>query len=406
MKHALVRQIIFAIFVFIGNTGLSQNNSRRANSDWAQSQPYVVMLSIDGFRHDYAEKYRAKNLLEIAKNGASTEAMIPSFPSKTFPNHYTLVTGLRPAEHGIVGNSFYSRSKGRTYSIGNRDEVTDGSWYQGTPLWVLAEQHQMLSASYYWVGSEANIQGYLPTYFETYDHKKPNDERIDKVLEWLELPDDTRPHIITLYFAIVDDAGHAFGPNSQETKQAVLEADRLIGRLRTELKALELPIYFIVTSDHGMTEINEGIDLSSIDFGNAVADFSSTMLMVYSDSSELISSISEQLNQFPNLEVLSKQEAGERHGFVNDDRVGDLVVLCEPPYVIQKSPQSVKGGTHGYDPLRYEDMGAIFYIEGPEVKAGTRIKAFDNVEVYPLVVELLGLGGENSSKNLSWKLLK
>lgn len=356
----------------------------------SKEKPYVVMLSIDGFRHDYAEMHNAVNLLEMAKNGASAE-MIPSFPSKTFPNHYTLVTGLYPANHGIVGNSFFSREKKDFYAVGKKQAVTDGSWYGGTPLWVLAEQNQMKAASYYWVGSEAAIQGIRPSYFEKYNHGTPNDDRIDKVLEWLSLSEQDRPHMVTLYFALVDDAGHAYGPKDERTKTAVLEADRLVGRLRDELAKLNLPIYLIVTADHGMTEINRGIDMSEVDFGDAILDYSSTMLMVYSDDSVELQSIKNQLADKKQLTVLSEEEAAKKLGFKNEDRVGDLIALAQPPAIILKSPKPVYGGTHGYDPKKYQDMHAAFYIEGPNIMKNLRLEPFENVNVYPLVADLLGL---------------
>jgi len=188
-----------------------QQTTERRNQPAQQDRPYVVMVSLDGFRYDYAEQYQAPHLLRLAQEGASASAMLPSYPSKTFPNHYTLVTGLYPARHGLVGNTFYDSEKADMYRIRDREKVEDGSWYGGTPLWVLAEQNGMLAASYFWVGSEADVQGVRPSYWYPYDGDVPHGERVRQVIEWLELPPAQRPHLITCYFSVVDSRGHQIG---------------------------------------------------------------------------------------------------------------------------------------------------------------------------------------------------
>src|ERR1700686_1167950 len=121
------------------------------NNAAQQAKHYVVLVSLDGFRYDYATKYGAKNLLAMATRGASApEGMIPSYPSVTFPNHYSIVTGLYPDHHGIVGNTFYDPARKQSYSYTNPKTTGDGSWYNGTPLWVLAEKQGMRAASFFW----------------------------------------------------------------------------------------------------------------------------------------------------------------------------------------------------------------------------------------------------------------
>jgi predicted AlkP superfamily pyrophosphatase or phosphodiesterase len=361
------------------------------NSEWALEQPYVILISIDGFRYDYAEKYDASTFLDIKSNGSSAESMIPSFPSKTFPNHYTLVTGLYPGNHGIIGNSFYSRLKNETYRLSDKSKVLDGSWYGGKPIWSLAEENGMISASFFWVGSESKISGYQPTYWKAYDASVPNVNRTKQVIDWLKLPANNRPHLITLYFSLVDDAGHNFGPDSDEVKEAVLEIDQVIGELRKELKTLDLPINLIITADHGMAATNSGVALDDIDFKDAIVDVSSTMVMVYHNDSDVLDEIRLALDEKNELEVYSKNEMKEKFGFDNDDRVGDLVALASPPAQISRTPRTVKGGTHGYDPDKFQEMHAVFMIEGPKIKKGNLMPPFRNVHVYPLIVKLLNL---------------
>ena len=214
---------------------------------------YVVLVSIDGFRYDYAKLYGAPHLNAIAKEGASApDGMVPSYPSVTFPNHYTLVTGLYPEHHGIVAMSFYDPARKERYAFNDPKTVTDGSWYRGVPLWSLAEKQGMRAACFFWPGSEAEIAGARPSYYLKYDDAVPDEERVDQVVDWLKLPAAKRPHFITLYFAEVDHAGHEYGPDAPETRAAVRHVDSEIGTLRSHLAKLHLPIDLIVVSDHGM----------------------------------------------------------------------------------------------------------------------------------------------------------
>ena len=230
------------------------------NTAAQQAKHYVVLVSLDGFRYDYAKKYGAKNLLAMAARGASApDGMIPSFPSVTFPNHYTIVTGLYPDHHGIVANTFYDPARKETYSLTNPKTTGDGSWYGGTPLWVLAEQQGMRAACFFWPTSDAEIQGKRPSYYlAAYDDKFPDEKRVEQVLAWLQLPPEKRPHFITLYFENTDDAGHTYGPDAPETAEAVRHVDEMIGKLSEGIAASGLPVDLIVVADHGMETLQGG----------------------------------------------------------------------------------------------------------------------------------------------------
>src|SRR6202166_2163447 len=203
------------------------------NSPAQQAKHYVVLVSLDGFRYDYAAKYGEKNLLAMAQRGArAPDGMIPSYPSVTFPNHYTIVTGLYPDHHGIVANSFYDPSRKESYSYTNPKTTGDGSWYGGTPLWVLAEKQGMRAASFFWPTSDAEIQGKRPSYYlAPYDDNFPDEKRVEQVLVWLQLPPEKRPHFITLYYPDTDHAGHTYGPDAAETGEAVPRVDEMMGKL-------------------------------------------------------------------------------------------------------------------------------------------------------------------------------
>ncbi|NVK49820.1 MAG: alkaline phosphatase family protein, partial [Cyclobacteriaceae bacterium] len=219
-----MRRFFLFLLLFLGSLSVSFSQETQKN--------YVILISLDGFRYDYVQRFQPKNLTRFIQEGTSAKGLIPSFPSKTFPNHYTIATGLKPEHHGLVDNNFWNPEKNMQYSISNREVVTDGSWYGGTPLWVLAEKNGMKAASYFFVGSEADVQGVRPSYYFDYDGNVPNLTRISKVFEWLQLPESERPQMITMYFSDMDDTGHRYGPHNDEQLKKTLD------RLDHELGAL------------------------------------------------------------------------------------------------------------------------------------------------------------------------
>lgn len=215
---------------------------------------YVVLVSFDGFRWDYQDLYETPNFDLLEKNGVKTRYMIPSFPTKTFPNHYTLATGLYPDHHGIINNNFYASELDGIYRIGDADMVTNPDAYFGEPIWVSAEKQGIRSASYFWVGSEADILGISPSYWYAYDESVPYPDRVDQVIRWLSKPPGERPGLVLLYFDEPDGIAHRYGPEHHETGKVVSYLDSVLGYLRSEIAALEHGdlVNLIVLSDHGM----------------------------------------------------------------------------------------------------------------------------------------------------------
>ncbi|WP_211093073.1 ectonucleotide pyrophosphatase/phosphodiesterase [Chitinophaga polysaccharea] len=369
----------------------------RKNSATQQTRPYVIMISIDGFRYDYAEKYNATQLLRLSGNGIRATAMQPSFPSLTFPNHYSLVTGLYPAHHGLVDNLFYDRKRDAVYKVGNRDAVEDGTWYNGVPLWVLAEKQQMLSASYFWVGSESAIQNVRPTYYFKYQEKTEIDQRIQTVVNWLQLPEEQRPHLITFYFPEVDHMGHKYGPDSDSTRNSVQFVDAAIGKMVAAVNQLHLPVNFIVVSDHGMMEVDTVHTISIPDApqleplkkmpGNE-------KMMYYGKNETEIKAAYDYLKKNENhYTAYLKQETPARWHYGQEDiynRIGDIILVAEANYVFGQSGKMQHPGHHGYD-NNLTNMNAIFMAWGPAFKNNICIATFENVQVYPLVARILGL---------------
>ena len=392
--------IAFTGFLFLTQANAQSDTTQkiiagRVNAPEQQSKPYVIFISIDGYRYDYTKKYHAVNLLRLSQRGASAEYMIPSYPTLTFPNHYTLVTGMYPAHHGLVDNTFYDPQRRTFYT---KKIAGDGSWYGGTPLWVLAEQKKMLTASFYWVGSEADIQGVRPTYYYTYNEKIPINKRLRVVKNWLQLPADKRPHLITFYFPEVDHEGHDYGPESKEVQHAIHDVDESIGKMVAMTDSLGLSVNFILVSDHGMTEIDTEHQLpvpKALDTATCVVSAGSTLIHVFVKDKNNTPKIYQNLrSEAVDCDVyLADDIPTEWHYGKKDDRygrVGDILVTSHWPNVFALNSKPVKPGNHGFDPS-LPPMRATFFAWGPQIKTSVAIGPFKNVNVYPLVAKILGL---------------
>jgi alkaline phosphatase D len=368
------------------------------NAAAQKSKHYVVLVSLDGFRYDYAEKYGAKNLMQMAARGASApQGMIPAYPSVTFPNHYTIVTGLYPEHHGLVANSFYDPVRKQRFSYTDLKTVLEGSWYGGTPLWVLAEQQGMRAASFFWPGSEAEIQGKRPSYYLAFDEKFPDEKRVDQIIAWLRLPPEQRPHFLTLYYSNVDHAGHTYGPDAPETAEAVRHLDEMMGRLSAGIESLHLPVDLIVVADHGMETTQGGWVV--LDKWADLSQFVTQGPLLYAPSEEdAEKAYKSLLGASDTFKVYRRADVPKYLHFDSNPREGDPVVVPTGPYNIAAhlpmhngSPSTPSIGQHGYDASKMPSMKAIFVADGPDIRPGVNVKPFENVNVYPLIAKILGL---------------
>ena len=363
------------------------------NAPAQQAKRYVVLVSLDGFRYDYPIKYGAPHLLKLAKKGATApDGMLPSYPSLTFPNHFTIVTGLYPEHHGIVGNVFWDPARNQTYTYSQTQSNADGTWYSGTPLWVLAEQQGMRSACLFWPGSEAEIQGIRPSYYLHFDDKLDDQKRVDQVVAWLKLPPDLRPHFITLYYANADHAGHTYGPDSEEVRAAVHHLDNMIGDLQKKLAALHLPIDLIVVADHGMVKFTDTVSLSDdVD----LKDVKTEGPLLYSSSDAEAEELYEAFKAHPDshFNIYRRANVPTDLHFDSNPREGDPVIVPTGPYNIHASNNSMSKnlGGHGFDPHTMPQMKAIFFAAGPDIRPHTRLPTFENINIYPFIAEILGL---------------
>lgn len=370
-------------------------------------EPIVILISLDGFRYDYVERFKPENLTQFIANGVKAESMMPSFPSKTFPNHYTIATGMKPEHHGLVDNSFYDPKKGLTYGIREKEIVQDGTWYGGTPLWVLAEQNNMIAASYFFVGSEADVQGVRPSYYYDYDGRVSNLTRVTEVFKWLEMPEEKRPRLITLYFSDMDDIGHRFGPNNDgELSKGLSKLDHELGALFEGLKSYDLDINVIIVSDHGMMDVpvDHFLNLTELtkDIPARIVN-NGALAHVYledpKDKRKVIKALEK--SELP-IHITDVDHKENYQDLMYKDRIGDILIIPDRYYYLawesaleRISENSVTLGTgsfgeHGFSPA-YKDMHAIFYANGPAFRSGLEIGTFQNVHVYPLICKILGL---------------
>ncbi len=373
------------------------------NSSDTEKKPYVILISIDGYRFDYNRLFSPPNLLQVAREGVAAESLRPSYPSKTFPNHYTLVTGLYPEHHGIVSNEFFDPARGEGYSLTDRKSSEDGSWYFGEPLWITAQKQGMLTASYFWVGSEADIQGIHPNYYFRYDDKVSYDARVDQAISWLKLSSARRPHFITLYFERVDQAAHKHGVMSAEVKDAVKEIDRAIGRLRAGVAQTGLSVNIVIVSDHGMQDLDpkkvsylDDLPWAKFVLSKFQVVGRGPQMLLYLNPGEnpsLIDEAQKLIKRGAKGYQVYKRDEMEHFHYRATPRVGDLIIVPDAPYSVglRATPPAITGANHGWDAYRNKNMHGIFYAVGPQVAEKGHLGVVDNIDVYPLVLRLLDL---------------
>ncbi len=395
----VITLLLFIIFVVEGC------DYKARSSQQTNEKPYVIMLSLDGFRWDYPVHCNTPVLDSLKHVGVFAE-LKPCFPSKTFPNHYSIATGLYPDHHGIVLNRFYAPDLKRYYSISDRKSVGNGVFYGGEPIWVTAHKQGVENATLFWVGSEAAIKGIRPDKWYVYDETLPFISRIDSVKTWLSLPASQRPHLILWYYHEPDKSGHHYGPNGEKTKAMVEQLDKWLGIFFTEMRQLPQfnKLNFIITSDHGMATITkekslflsaliDTSDLRMINGGNPVFN-----LKVKKGKLQKVYNL---LKANKHLKVWKHDSLPERLHYGTNIRTLDLTLVADTGWSIYLSPPHHFGnGTHGYD-NDWRAMHAIFYAAGPAFKKNYRQPVFENVNIYPLIAHILKLKPAKNDGNLN-----
>jgi predicted AlkP superfamily pyrophosphatase or phosphodiesterase len=364
----------------------------------AQSRPSVILVSIDGFRWDYLDRGLTPTLMTLARDGVRAKALVPVFPTKTFPNHYAIVTGRYPARNGILGNEFTAPDVGARFSLADRRAVRDARFWLAEPIWVTAERQGQRTAPFFWPGSEAAIEGVHPTYVVPYDRDLPDTDRVRRVLGWLDLPPKRRPTFLTMYLSGVDAAGHRYGPDAPETRAAIAHADSVVGRLVAGLARRRLAgvVDLIVVSDHGMAAtspdrlvpLGEYLPRDWVEVDNL-----SPVLMAWPRAG-LNDSVYARLRRAPHLTVYRKAELPARFRLRGSPRVPPVLAMADPGWTIRWEREGPAAwttyGDHGYDDS-LPDMGAIFLARGPAFRRGVAVPAFRNIHLYSLLAKLLRL---------------
>jgi len=390
--------LIPAVVIFVIFTLTSCRSSRQVAEIETGQETYVVMLSMDGWRWDYSARVPTPNLDRIAARGVMAQYVIPAFPTKTFPNHYSMATGLYPDNHGIVANNFYCPQLNLAFRLGDRTTVENPVFYGGEPIWVTAEKQGLITASYFWVGSEAPVKGIQPTFWKRFDSNTRLSAQIDTVIYWLNLPVEKRPRLITLYSHQPDSHGHDYGPDAPEVDNMLVYLDSLVGDLKAKLSRLPIAgqINLIVTSDHGMTQLSAErfVDLSQhvrrnwferVHGGNP--------LLLLQPVEGMKDSVYNILRNVDNLQVWRSGHLPERLNYGNNPRTLDLIVLADSTWSLGWNPPrenfSNEGG-HGWDNAK-KDMHTVFYAMGPAFRSNHLHPPIKVVDLYPLIAQILGL---------------
>lgn len=367
----------------------------------AQPKPYILLVSFDGFRWDYLNRNITPNLDSVAQNGVRALSFRPVYPSKTFPNHISIITGMYADNHGILFNQFENIANGEIYRLGDSAAVRNSSWYKGEAFWETAEKNNITSASFFWPGSEVNEAKRRPTYYKKYEHNLPYRERIDGVTDWLKLPQSERPHFITLYFHDTDSYGHDFGPNSPEINQSIQRLDTLVGYLNKKLSEIGMQdsVNVIFLSDHGMTEVDvertikiEDI-LSGLNYKFAGAE---TLSMIEPSESNFDSVFARLERNQSHFRVYKKENMPNYYHFNQNDNIFSILLVAELGWSIVDNKQFMNmtkyasKGNHGFENTNI-DMHGIFLASGPQFRNGFTTGTIWNIDVYPLLCKIFNI---------------
>ena len=362
----------------------------------------LILVSLDGFRWDFMDLAETPALDSLVASGARAERLIPVFPTKTFPNHYTIVTGLYPEHHGIVANNFYDPLFESSFILADSETLFQWPWWEGEPIWVTAERQGLTAATYFWPGSEADFDGTRPTYWKPYDHELPYDERIDQVLEWLNSDEDPPPDFIALYFDLIDSVAHSYDPESSpQVAEAIRTVDSVVGRLLEGLSVPKLAgrVNLLVVSDHGMAATSPERVIFLDDYLDPdqvrILDWD-PILSIWPEPSEVDHVYEALAGAHPHLQIFRKEDIPAEWHYRDHRRIPPLLGVADEGWsitarsVFQTDPAVFEGSNHGYDPS-LASMGALFVANGPAFEPGLLASPVRAVDLYELMCRILGL---------------
>jgi len=392
-KQSAVRRALSAVLLaLLMATGCAADAAR----------PVVILISLDGWKHDYLDRANAPTLRALAAQGVLSEGLIPVFPSKTFPNHYTIVTGLYTEHHGIVSNTMFDDAIGERFTM-SAATAKDSRWWGGEPLWVTAETQGQRSASMFWPGSEVEIKGVRPSHWKPYEDNYPHRDRINQVLDWLRLPVAERPTFITLYFSEVDSVGHRSGPDSTEVIEAAERIDAEIAALVAGVRELGLDsiVHYVIVSDHGMAQLStdrvvvldDYLDMTTVQTidGSPVIGLSP----ITGTTDDIVAALRD---KHPQLSVYKREETPEHLHYRKHPRIPPVLAIAGDGWTLATRAQLASwqeqgrtlGGAHGYDPA-LKSMQGLLIATGPSFKQGEVVPPIENIHLYEMMARVLGL---------------
>ncbi|MDA0987325.1 MAG: ectonucleotide pyrophosphatase/phosphodiesterase [Bacteroidetes bacterium] len=379
---------------------------------FSQEVNYTILISFDGFRWDYLNRGITPNLDKLKANGVSAESLVPVFPTKTFPNHYTMVTGLYPDNHGIILNEFRDIKTNEIYRIWDTNQVTNPKWYKGETIWEIAKKQNIISASYFWPGSELKDITRQPNYFEKYEHTRPYERRVEGVLNWLQLPIERRPKIITMYFDATDSKGHRYGPNSKEVNDAISKLDSIVGSLVEGLEKLNLlsKTNLIITADHGMTEVSKNRieKIYNLVDKDVMLEWSEAFLFVWPKSDKVDEVYSLLKSKESHFTTFKRDEIFMKYNFGKNEFIPPIVLVADLGWILAAKEPTEKElerfliGNHGFK-NNEKDMHGIFVASGPSFKKNFQTKILRTIDIFSVLCKISNL---NPPKNIDSDIKK
>lgn len=400
-----MQQVRFALalWVLFYVTGCSTQQATPSHQQLAKAKkPLVLLISIDGFKPDYLTRGLTPTLNQLALKGVLATGLVPAFPSVTFPNHYSIVTGRTPDHHGIVDNRIVDPDiPNQVFHYSSPEALKNPQWWEGAkPIWVTAKEQGKISSTLFWPGSETLIHGLQPDDFLAYQHEMPSTERAIKLLAWLDRPDSTRADFATLYFTEVDAVGHSKGPNSVELKNALKNVDDAIKAFMQGLEELGLTAVtsVVIVSDHGMAEVKNDhvINLKSLlnDYPDAELRWTGAYGGIEAKAED-VEAILNALSSQPHLSCWKKALLPKRFKFGSHKRIPSIFCLAAQGwFVTDKAGLSPVAGMHGYDPA-LTSMHGLFIASGYRIQQqNTPLAPFNNIDLYPFLTTLLNIQPE------------
>ena len=386
--------LLFIIVVFGGLGARAATNAL---------PPPLVLIGMDGFRWDYCELHpeETSHLRRLKREGVSVRGLVPVFPSNTFPNLYSIVTGLYPAHHGIVNNRMFDPTTGQFFVYNTPLSARQPQWWGGEPIWITAVKQGRVSACSYWPGSEAEIEGTRPTYWKPFDYYEHTAaERLETVVAWFKRPVRERPSVVTFYIEEANTVGHDYGPDSPELVRQLKLIDTHIATLQSRLSAEGVEANYVLVSDHGMAAVSpdrlllldDYVDLSRVQ----IDDVGSTVSLRPTDDD--IAGLENRLRKMPHAQVYRAENLPLRFHLRSNPRIAPLWVVMEEGWRAETRATAERPrktglplrGDHGYDPA-VAAMHGVFIAWGPSFKPGVALPEVENIHVYNLLCAALGL---------------